>query len=91
MITLLVTCVINNLKKYNLLSINETFSNLKLLVFIITGFISRNKEVKQVVLIIIAQSPPLYKEDVELEFCLLYQKIGGGGNFSPKTERLLKW
>ena len=31
--------------------VNEAFSNLKLIVFIITGFISGNSEVKQVVLI----------------------------------------
>ena len=50
MITLLVTCpTINNLFAH---LVNDTFTNLKLNVFVITGFIcSSNKYVVQVVLI----------------------------------------
>ena len=49
MITLLVTCLITN-TIFGCL-VNDTFSNLKLNVFIITGIICSKNYVKQVVLI----------------------------------------
>ena len=49
MITLLVTCLIIN-TIFGCL-VNDTFSNLKLNVFIITGIICSNNYVKQLVLI----------------------------------------
>ena len=49
MITLLATCLIINIFFGSI--VNDTFSNLKLNAFIITGFIYSNKCVKQLVLI----------------------------------------
>ena len=75
MITLLVTCLIINIFFGSL--VNDTFSNLKLNVFIITGFICKNKYVKQVVLMI----SPTLQRGLGLEFCLFSTKWV---HFSPK-------
>ena len=53
-----VTCLIFNIFGGSL--VNEPFLNLKLNVFIITGFICSNKYVKQLVLINHSLSRPLY-------------------------------
>ena len=60
MINQLVTCVIINLPFFWSL-VNDTFSNLKLIDFVIIGFIYGKKEVKQVVLI-----------NQRLEFCFFF-------------------
>ena len=89
MINFLVTCVINNLFFGSL--INETFSNLTLIVPII-GFIFSNKEAKQVVLIKINYNwiSPTYKGDGGLSFVYSPRKFGEGGSFPPKKEEIGK-
>ena len=59
MIDLLVVVVIVNLFCWGL--VNDTFLNFKLIVFILTGFICNNKDVKQVVLINYGSKSPTLK------------------------------
>ena len=53
---------------------NETFSNFKFNVFIITGSIFSNKYVKQVVLINHGWISPTLQKGWRLEFCLFFKK-----------------
>ena len=69
MLTLLITCVIIDLF---LILVNNTFSNLKLIAFIITGF--SNKEAKQMVLINHIWIRPILQRGWGLEFCLFSKK-----------------
>ena len=78
--------------------VNETFSDLKFNVFIITGSIFSTKYVKQVVLINHSWISPTLQKGWGLELFIL-QKMGKGTFFSKKGEvgkivdewRLLRW
>ena len=54
--------------------VNDTFSNLKLNFFIITGFIFSNKYVKQLVFINHSWISPTLQRGWGLEFCLFSKK-----------------
>ena len=56
--------------------VNDKFSNLKLNVFLITGFIFSNKYVKQVVLINHSWIFPTSQRRLRLEACLFSRKWG---------------
>ena len=85
MVTLLVTCLTINIIFESFL--NDTFSNLKLYVFIITGFICSNKYVKQVVLINHSWISPTLQMRTGVLFIL--QKIEEG-TFSQKKGKVGK-
>ena len=85
MVTLLVTCLTINIIFESF--VNDTFSNLKLYVFIITGFICSNKYVKQVVLINHSWISPTLQMRTGVLFIL--QKIEEG-TFSPKKGKVGK-
>ena len=86
MITLLVYSMSINVFFESL--VNDKFSNLKLNVFLITGFICSNKYVKQVVLINHSWSSPRHKGD--WDWRPVYSPESGGGYIFPKRERLVK-
>ena len=65
--------------------VNDKFSNLKLNVFIITGFNCSNKYMKQVVLINHSWISPRYKGDGD--WSSVYSPKNGGGYISPKKGR----
>ena len=67
--------------------VNNKFSNLKLNIFIIAGFICSNKYMKQLILISHRCISTTLKR--RLEFCLFSKKFGRI-NFSKKRERLVK-
>ena len=56
--------------------VNETFSNFKLNIFFITGFICSNKEVKQKVLINHISTSPTIQRGWGLQLCLFSKKWG---------------
>ena len=67
--------------------VNNTFSNLKLIVFIFTGFICSNKEVKQVVLINYTWIFSTLHRGWAFEFSLFSKKVEEGEvvvDFAPK-------
>ena len=70
--------------------VNETFSNLKFNVFIITGSILVTNMWNKTFWLIIAGSPPLYKKDEDCSS--LYSSKNGGGYtfFLQKREGLVK-
>ena len=69
--------------------VNEKFLNLKLNVFIITGFICITKYLKQVVLIHHSWIFPTLQKRWGLVFCL-FSKKWGNVHFPQKSERLVK-
>ena len=69
--------------------VNNTFSNLELYVFIVTGICS-SKYVRQVVLIDYNWISPTLPRRWRLEF-FLFSKKWGGYIFLHKRERLVKW
>ena len=69
--------------------INDKFLNLKLNVFIITGFICSTEYVNQVVLINHSWISPTLLKRWGLEFCL-FSKKWGSVHFPQKWERLVK-
>ena len=69
--------------------VNDTFSNLKLNVFMITDCICSNKYVKKVILINHSWISPIFQRKWGLEFCLLFKKWGKV-HFPPKRERMVK-
>ena len=69
--------------------VNETFSNLKFNVFIITGSIFNEKYVKQVVLINSSSISPTLQKGWGLEFCSFFKKWGRV-HFSPNKEEVGK-
>ena len=90
LITLLVTGLIINIFFGSL--VNDKFSDLKLNIFIITGFICSKKYVKQVALINHSWISPILQRGLGLEFYLFSKKWGNGGGyiFLQKKERLVK-
>ena len=72
MITLLVTYLIIDILFGSL--VNDTFSNVKLNVFIITDCICINKYVKKVILINHNWISPIFQRGWGLEYCLLFKK-----------------
>ena len=87
MIILLVTWVINNLF---LGIINDLFSNLKLIIFIITGFICSNKDVKQVDLINHSWFSPISQRRWELEPYLFSKKMWGFLRKKGEVDKLVE-
>ena len=81
MITLLVTCLLINIFFGSLGS--DTFSNLKLNVFVITGFICSSKYEKKVVLINHSCISRTLQKRLGLEFCL-FSKNWGRVHFTLK-------
>ena len=69
--------------------LNDTFSNLKLNVFIITGFVCSNKYMKQIVLINHSWISPTSQRKWTPKFCL-FSKNGGDSFFFQNKERLVK-
>ena len=81
MIPLLVTCFINTfLEVY-------TFSNLKLYVFVITGFICSDKCIKQVVLINHSWISPMLQRGWELMRILFILQKMEEGTYYPEKGR----
>ena len=69
--------------------LNDTFSNLKLIVVTIIGFVCSNKQVKQVLWINYSWISSTLKRGWGLEFCLSSKKKEARGvSFSSKKERL---
>ena len=66
--------------------INDTFSNLKMIVFIITGFICSNKEVKHVILFYHSGISPTLQMQWGFAVMFILQNNGGGSYF-PKQRK----
>ena len=87
LIITLLTCLITNIFFESL--VNDTFSNLRLNVFIITGSFCSNKYAKRVVLINHRWVSSTLQRGWGLEFCL-FSKKWGRVHFSPKKTEVGK-